>query len=93
MRAPRVLLDLRDGPGLVVLGVRPLHRRRHEVVLTTGEEQQRGPVVVVVVDPRVLSAGWIVANALSQKIRPEAGMAYRWYSARDSSSLNVLVNV
>ena len=32
------------------------------------------------------------ASALSQKMWPDAGMWYRSYSARDSSSLNVLVN-
>src|SRR5262245_6756109 len=32
-------------------------------------------------------------HATSQRIRPEAAIAYRSYSARDSSSLNALANV
>ena len=42
---------------LVVLGVRPLDRRRHQVVLAAGDEQQRRPLVVLVVDPVVVVAG------------------------------------
>ena len=51
------LHDLGDGVGLVVLGVRLLHRRRHQVVVAARDEQQRGPVGVLVVDVRALVAG------------------------------------
>ena len=54
VRAAGELDDLGHRVGLVVLGVRALDRRRHQVVLLTGDEQQRGPLVVAVVDPRRL---------------------------------------
>ena len=53
--ASRELLVVGDRLGVaVVLGVRPVHRGRHDVVVAPRQEQQGGTFVVVVVDPRLL---------------------------------------
>ena len=57
-----VLDDLRDRVRLVVLRVRLLDLRRHQMVLAAGDEEQRHAVVVLVVDVRVVLAGMDVGE-------------------------------
>ena len=56
------LVVLGDRVALVVLGVRLVHRRGHDVVLAAGDEEERRAVRVLVVDPRLLMTGLEVGD-------------------------------
>lgn len=72
------LLDLGDRVRLVVLRVRPLDIRRHEMVLAARDEEQQSTVVVSVVDPRSLVAGLEVGehDAPQDPARCRNGVAF-----------------
>ena len=51
-----------------MLGVRPVHRGRHDVVCPAGDEEERCAAVVLVVDPGLLMTGLEVGD---QAVRPD----------------------
>jgi hypothetical protein len=69
MIAPFELEVLRDRAlALVVLGVRLVHRRGHDVILAAADEEERRAVRVPVVDPCLLVARLEVRD---QTVRPD----------------------